>query len=93
MAHQRVSGRVVARDDRTGEERIVADAGDYIYPADLRTNSQRDRLFVKASGLAGGLWHETWLFEYDIVQNHQTDKVRVKPSALPPECPAGPVDR
>jgi len=42
-----------------------------------------------AAPRTGGLWHETWLFEYDLVQNHQADKVRVKPSVLPLECPAG----
>lgn len=51
IGHQRVSGMVVARDERTGEEHMVANAGDYIYPADVRTSPDFGRVFVKADGL------------------------------------------
>lgn len=69
---------------------MVANAGDYIYPADVRTSADFGRVFVKADGLAGGLWRETWLFEYDVLKYRQVAKVRVDPAVLPPECPGGP---
>jgi hypothetical protein len=88
--YQAVSGRIVARDKRTGEAHVVATAGDYVYPADVRISSDFARVYVKADGLAGGLWHETWLFEYDLTQYRQLDRIRVDPSVLPAECPGGP---
>ena len=93
VGHQRVSGIVVARDDRTGQEHVVANADDYIYPADIRATTDFSRIFVKASGLAGGLWHETWLYEYDLVNFRQVAKIRVDPLVLPPECGGGAANR
>jgi len=87
---QFVGGKIVARDRRTGETHVVADAGDYVYPDDVRTGPDGVRVYVKASGLAGGLWHETWLFEYDLASYRHLAKVRVDASVLPPECPGGP---
>ena len=86
---QAVSGRIVARDE-TGTVHVVADAGDYVYPDDVRADAETDRVFVKASGLAGGLFSETWLFEYDLRNFRQVGKIRVDPTVLPPECPGGP---
>jgi hypothetical protein len=86
LGRQSVGGSVTARDQRTGEEHIVARAGDYVYPADVRVSSDFSRIFVKADGLAGGMWRETWLYEYDLVQLRQVSKVRVDPAVLPPEC-------
>ena len=90
MGAQTVSGAIVARDSRTGVTHVVAAAGDYVYPADVRTTTDFGRVYVKAKGLAGGIWHETWLFEYDLVQHRQLAKARVDPRVLPPECPGGP---
>ena len=85
-----VSGRIIARDTRSGEEHIVADAGDYVYPADVRTSAEFERVYVKADGLAGGLSDQTWLFEYDLLGYRELAKVRVDPAVLPPECAGGP---
>lgn len=74
----------------TGRESEAASAGDYVYPGDVRFNTQRNLLFVKASGLASGLSHQTWLFEYDLVGEHPIEQRRVQDSALPPECPETP---
>lgn len=86
---QAVSGRIVARDE-TGATHVVADAGDYVYPEDVRTSREGDTVFVKARGLAGGLFDETWLFAYDLLRFKETGKIRVEPTALPPRCPGGP---
>jgi hypothetical protein len=81
---------IVAKEVRTGEIHVVADAGDYVYPADVRTTADFARVYVKADGLAGGISRETWLFEYDLTQFRELNRVRVEPSVLPPECPGGP---
>src|SRR5262249_35470080 len=88
--YQAVGGAVVARDKRTGATHVVANAGDYVYPADVRTSSDFTRVYVKAAGLAGGLSEETWLFEYDLTEYRQLNKIPVDPSVLPPECPGEP---
>jgi hypothetical protein len=70
-----------------GKEAIAADAGDYIYPADVRFERSNDRLYIKASGqpaFFGG--PQTWLFEYDLVRRRQTARAKVDPNALPQEC-------
>ena len=83
---QMVGGQVNARYEADGRDVVVVDPGDYIYPNDVRLNERRDRLYVKASGAAGGIWQETWLYEYDLVERRALRKSRVHPEALPPEC-------
>ena len=64
--------------------------GDYVYPSDIRFNAQTNLLFVKSSGLAGGITHETWLFEYDLLGQRLIERRRVADDALPTECPESP---
>lgn len=80
-------GRVTARYATTGRELEAANAGDYVYPSDVRFNAQMNLLFVKASGLAGGITHETWLFEYDLFRQRLVERRLVADSVLPTECP------
>lgn len=87
VGYQMPGGRITARYATTGRELEAANAGDYIYPSDVRFNAQTNHLFVKASGLAGGITHETWLFEYDLLTQHLIERRRVADRALPPECP------
>jgi hypothetical protein len=72
-----------------GTEVVAANAGDYIYPADVRFDRPTERLFVKASGVPavfGG--PQTWLFEFDLARRQQTHRVRVDPTVLSRECEA-----
>ena len=71
----------------TGREYVAADAGDYVYPSDVRINRDADLLYVKAHGLAGGVREETWLFEYDLHENRLLTRVQVQQHTLPRECP------
>jgi hypothetical protein len=52
----------------------------------VRLNDRRDRLYVKASGLAGGVSDQTWLYEYDLQKRQQVRRERVQPDSLPAEC-------
>jgi len=83
-------GRITVRNLRTGRESEAANAGDYIYPSDVRFNAQTNLLLVKASGLAAGIHHETWLFEYDLLSQHLVERRRVEDTALSTECPESP---
>ena len=80
----------MVRDLKTGTESEAANAGDYVYPSDVRFNAQTNLLFIKASGLAGGITHETWLFEYNLLEQHLVERRRVEDTALPAECPESP---
>jgi hypothetical protein len=82
-----VGGNVSIRYEPDGLEVVAAQPGDYIYPNDVRLNSSRDRLYVKASGAAAGIWQETWLYEYDLLKRQQVRRDRVHPDALPSACP------
>src|SRR5262245_42766443 len=82
-----VWGTIRIRYEPDGPEVVAVQPGDYIYPGDVRVNDRHDRLYVKASGLAAGIWKETWLYEYDLVNRKPVRKNRVHPDALPPECP------
>jgi hypothetical protein len=66
---------------------VAANAGDYVYPGDVRMNAQGNLLYVKASGLAGGIWQQTWLFEYDLRAERLVARQQVVDDALPCECP------
>jgi hypothetical protein len=83
---QMVGGRVTLHYLPDGPSVPAAVPGDYVYPADVRINDGHDRLYVKASGSAGGIWEETWLYEYDLKNRRQVRKQLVDPSVLPEEC-------
>jgi hypothetical protein len=84
---QMPGGRITVGYVTTGGESVAANAGDYIYPSDVRLDSRGDLLYVKATGLGGGIWHETWLFEYDLRGQRLLQRLEVVDSALPAECP------
>ena len=80
-------GRIDVRYASDGKDAIAADAGDYIYPADVRFDRATGRLYVKASGVPAAFGGpQTWLFEYDLRQRRQTEHARVDPGVLPREC-------
>jgi hypothetical protein len=70
----------------TGQKFVAAKVGDYVYPSDVRIDAQNDLLYVKATGLVGGISQRTYLFEYDLRQHRLLTRRRVK-GALPEECP------
>jgi hypothetical protein len=81
-----VGGVVTLRDVASGKSWTAINPGDYVYPSDIRIDSQRDYLYVRASGLAGGIDQETWLFEYDLDKQRLLRKERVDEKSLPPIC-------
>lgn len=84
---EKVWGRIVVWYESDALPVTAVKPGDYIYPSDVRLNDSRDRLYVKASGLAGGMSQQTWLYEYDLQARQQVRRQRVHPESLPPECP------
>ena len=81
-------GRIGVKYPADGKDMVVADAGDFIYPADVRFDRPSGRLYVKAAGVTAAFnSDQTWLFEYDLLQRHSIHRVRVDPSVLPHECP------
>jgi hypothetical protein len=82
---QEPGGRIDVKYEATGADEVAADAGDYIYPDDVRFNG--DRLFVKASGVPVIGTEQTWIFEYDLRRHRQTGRLRVDPGVLTKECP------
>ncbi len=65
---------------------VAINPGGYIYPADLRINADHNLLYVKASGLAGGIQQQTWIFEYDLRSQRLLTKLQVADKRLPAEC-------
>lgn len=84
---QSPGGRIELEYAQSGLKKVAADAGDYVYPSDVRLSKQNDFLYVKARGLAGGLNLETWLFKYDPYNQRLVTKQLVTDEALPAECP------
>jgi hypothetical protein len=84
-------GRIDVKYTPDGQEQTAANAGDYIYPADVRFDQAAGLLYVKAKGAPAAFGGpQTWLFEYDLRQRRQTGRVMVDPSVLPQECPEMP---
>ena len=81
-----VGGRITVKYEPDGPSVDAAVPGDYIYPSDVRISHKHDRLYVKASGLAAGIWKETWLYEYNLQNRKQVRKQLVDPAVLPDEC-------
>jgi hypothetical protein len=90
VGYQMPGGRITVRYVATARELEAANAGDYVYPSDVRFNAQTNLLFVKASGLAGGITQETWLFKYDLLGQRLIERQRVADSVLSTECPESP---
>ena len=83
-----VGGEVEVEYLPDGKKAVAANAGDYIYPADVRFERTNDRLYIKASGQPASFGGpQTWLFEYDLVNRRQTARAKVDPTVLPQECP------
>ena len=79
-------GRIDVRFQPDGVEKVAADAGDYVYPADVRVGASAELLYVKASGSPVLGWKaETWLFEYDVRQRRQSGLALVDRGVLPLE--------
>lgn len=83
---KQMPGGVIAVEYADGKREIAANAGDYVYPADVRVDRARERLYVKADGIRIN-WRETWLFEYDLERRLQTARLHVDPKVLPEDCP------
>jgi hypothetical protein len=83
---QMPGGRVAVHYANSGGDVVAANAGDYVYPSDVRLNPQNDHLYIKASGLAAGIWQETWLFEFDLRAKKLLKRQKVADEALPTEC-------
>ena len=80
-------GQITVKYLPEGTALVAANAGDYIYPADVRQNPGSDTLFIKASGITAAFSQpQTWLFEYDLNSRKQIAHNRVDPSVLPEEC-------
>ena len=81
-------GRITVKYLSDEKEMVAADAGDYIYPSDIRFDRPNDLLYVKTSGRPAAFGGpQTWLFEYDLDHRRQTHRSRVEPTSLPEECP------
>jgi hypothetical protein len=81
------SGQVVVTYLSTNEKCIAAKPHDYIAPVDIRIDNRTDMLYIAASGLAGGVWQQTWLFAFDLKERRQTASRKIRYKDLPAGCP------
>jgi hypothetical protein len=89
-----IGGRFLAKYGDETQPRIVGQPGDYVYPTELRVNRETRRVYGMARGLAGGIWHKTVIFEFDLVRRQQIGRVEVDDKILPPAVqPEGPKPR
>jgi hypothetical protein len=82
-----VGGRIVLKYGNSDRIDLAADAGDYVYPSDVRLDAENELLYVKARGFAGGISRETVLFEYDLRAHRLVKRQQVEDDGLPAECP------
>jgi hypothetical protein len=90
---QMPGGRIDVKYMPDGTDQVAANSGDYIYPADVRFDHDRELLYVKTSGTpAVSFWRgpQTWVFEYDLGARRRIARVRVDPAVLPQQCPERP---
>jgi len=86
VGYQAPGGKISIQYPQSEALIVAANAGDYVYPRDVRLSRAHDLLYVKVAGLSGGLLEETLLYEYDLGGRRTFRVVRVDPAALPPEC-------
>ena len=80
-------GRIIVSYPVTGRDVVAADAGDYIYPSDVRLDAENDFLYVKARGLTGAFSEQTWLFKFDLLGQRIMERRQIRIGILPMECP------
>jgi hypothetical protein len=85
----RPGGGVGVTYDPPGQKYLAARPHDYIYPIDIRVDTQNDILYVAASGLAGGLWEQTWLFAFDLHERKPIARRKIRYQDLPTACSGG----
>ena len=94
MAKCCIRGRFEALYSDETAPREVGHPGDYVYPRELRVDPRSMRAFAMASGLAGGIFQKTVIFEYDLVKRRAVSEIEVDPRLLPaPLAPSGPKPR
>jgi hypothetical protein len=89
-AFQAPSGAVRLHYSDPGDDVVAADAGDYVYPGDIRWDPAKGLLYVEAQGARPVPWDrgETDLFEFDLQTRRHGRQEIVDPAVLPPECEA-----
>jgi hypothetical protein len=80
-------GAIALRYPGAAQPTVAADAGDYVYPSDVRWDRERDRLYVKAQGITAAGGERTVVFEYDLASRREVRREAVDSSRLPAECP------
>jgi hypothetical protein len=88
-----VGGSITIRFASDGQQVVAVRPRDYIYPNDVRIDDSAGLLYVKAGGLAGGIFKQTWLYAYDLRGRQQVSRRRVEPAVLPAECAAPPLTK
>jgi hypothetical protein len=84
-ADQTVGGRFLGQYSDEQPQRVIGNAGDYVYPCDLRIDKGRGIILAKASGLSGGIAKATILFEFDITSRQLLHAYQVASELFPPE--------
>ena len=86
-AFQAPSGAVRVHYTDSGSDIVAADAGEYVYPSDIRWDPAKGSLYVKAHGVPVP-WDkgETDLFEFDLPSKRHGQHEVVDPTVLPAEC-------
>jgi hypothetical protein len=82
-AFQAPSGAVRVHYTDSGSDVVAADAGEYVYPSDIRWDPAKGSLYVKAHGVPV-LWdkEETDLFEFDLPSKRHGQHEVVDPTVL-----------
>jgi hypothetical protein len=89
-----VGGRFRAQYSDEKEPRIIGIPGDYLYPRELRLDRIALRVYGMASGLAGGIYLKTVIFEFDLARRKAVAEVDVDLKILPAvREPEGPKPR
>lgn len=81
-----VGGEIVVTFATDGHERRVTTYQDYVYPSDVRLDPAKRVLWVTATGLKGGIFHEAFLYRYDLA-SRVGRSIEVARGALPAPCP------
>jgi hypothetical protein len=83
LADEFVEGRFEAKLPNESTTRTMVIPGDYVYPCAIRINHDSKRMYFKASGLVGGLYPETRIYEYDPLKWQLVSMIVVDQKILP----------
>ena len=82
FGHDGPGGSISFKYSDDSEPKQIVGSWDYVYPCEIRYNQDTQRIYIRQSGLSGGMFKEIVLYEYDLKARNMIHRVHVSAGSL-----------